>query len=136
MGDRAALQYGGFLMQRGRLFSQVESGIASADKTHKMAVKVEVRDGETIREAYRRLAKEVLHAYRRQWYKTRPGSYDKPSYRRHRREALRQRSVRGNVGGRTVYVELRGLYSRTAPFTHTRKRQKKRREMELDGDQE
>ena len=96
-----------------------ESGSASAVKTQEMTVKVEVRDGETIQEALRRLRHAVRHAHRRQWYKTRPGSYDKPSYRRRRQEVLRRRNMRRNrrPGYVTVYVGLTGLFAPTAPFT-------------------
>ena len=58
----------------------------------------------------------------------RVGSYDKPSYRRRRRETLRRRNVRAQKWGPgtsiTVYVGLSGLHSRQAPFTYPRKPQR------------
>ena len=89
----------------------------------KMTVKVEVREGEAIQEALRRLRHAVRHEYRRQWHKTRPGSYDKPSYRRRPQEALRRRNRRrcGRPGTTTVYVGLSELFARRAPFTYSRR---------------
>jgi ribosomal protein S21 len=91
-----------------------------------MTAKVEIRDGETIQEALRRFRHAVRHVHRRQWYKTRPGSYDKPSYRRRRKEVLRRRNMRRNglPGYVTVYVGLTGLFAPTAPFTYRRNKKK------------
>ena len=106
----------------------VHSGRSRTDQRQpkrrsKMTVKVEVREGEAIHEALRRLRHAVRHEYRRQWHKTRPGSYDKPSYRRRRQEALRRRNSRrcGGPGTITVYVGLTELFARRAPFTYSRK---------------
>lgn len=101
-------------------FSAVHEGDASADKTPWMTGKVEVRPGETISQALRRLHIEVRHATRRQLSKTRPGCYQKPSERRRLKERLRRRNVRsyalGGSGRNTVYLTLWQLHLRTFPF--------------------
>jgi ribosomal protein S21 len=53
-----------------------------------------VREGESLETALVRLRGKVNLAYRRQWSKTRPGAYEKPSYRRRKKESLRNRNAR------------------------------------------
>ncbi|WP_425267275.1 30S ribosomal protein S21 [Aeoliella straminimaris] len=77
-----------------------------------MPGRVEVREGESIQSAVRRLSLVVHRASRRPWYKSRPGCYLKPSERRRNKEALRKRNARRaehrQPGGPvTVYLSLR-----------------------------
>jgi ribosomal protein S21 len=85
-----------------------------------MSAKVELREGETIQQALRRLHNEVQFASRRQLYKTRPGYYQKPGDRRRLRSALQERnlrrSARGITGSATVYLSLKQLHMRVFPF--------------------
>jgi len=89
-----------------------------------MTVKVEVRDGETVWQALRRLRVVVRHAYQRKWHKTRIGSYDKPSYRRRRDKLLRKRNANSGTARRTLkmHIGLTSLHARCAPFTYRRQR--------------
>lgn len=82
-----------------------------------MAAKVVVREGECLACALRRFQKAVSQAYRRQFYKTRVGCYEKPSDRKRRQKrAGRRREVIRQVTGSDVplpiYIHLRGLHSR------------------------
>jgi ribosomal protein S21 len=93
-----------------------------------MSVRIEVREGEQIVAALRRLHAQIRHAYRRQWHKTRPGAYEKPSYRRRKRETLRNRNARlaGTAFRRspevraTVNLSLGLMYSREEAYQRKR----------------
>src|SRR5436190_14401769 len=76
-------------------FATCSLGAASAVKTPGMNGKVVVREGESVSRAIRRLAMMVRHATKRQFSKSRPGCYEKPSYLRRQKETLRQRNARG-----------------------------------------
>lgn len=95
---------------------------ASANKTLEMNGKVTVREGESIVAAFRRLNMIVRHATKRQFSKTRPGSYEKPSYLRRQKETLRKRNARGAKYRRlqetrnTVYLGLTQLFKKERPF--------------------
>jgi hypothetical protein len=81
-----------------------------------MPVRLEIREGESLAEALQRLRGAVFHSYKRQWHKTLPGCYEKPSYRRRQRRALdaRNRFLMSRTRGLryTVYFGLAGLLSR------------------------
>ena len=108
-----------------------------------MTVRIELRDGEAIQEALRRLRQACRHAYRREWHKTRPGAYHKPSDRKRRRESLRLRNVlrsrfRRSSSRVTVFLGLSGLHARGEPFEnadqryHRRARQRHRDLADVD----
>lgn len=93
-----------------------------------MTVKIWVREGESLPAALRRLQTKCRHAYRRQWSKTRPGAYEKPSYRRRKREGLRARNARAARWHRrisrqvrcTVFLVLRQLLAREEIYQRAR----------------
>lgn len=89
--------------------------MASALKTQAMP-KVHVREDESLKSALQRLRESVNSAYRRQFYKTRVGCYEKLSDRRRRqmRAAARRVQLRERFGpvDMTVYIGLRSLHSR------------------------
>ena len=93
-----------------------------------MPGRIELREGESVREALGRLRQVVRHAARRQWSKTRPGVYEKPSVRRRRKEATRVRNARRTGAQRqgytTVYLELGALLSRYEPFPDRNQRRR------------
>ncbi len=85
-----------------------------------------------LEDALRRFRHVVRHASRRQWYKTRPGCYEKTSDRSRRKEAMRMRSARCHsfFGRRirlTVYLTLAQLYSDSEPFKSRRRPTKKQK---------
>lgn len=93
-----------------------------------MSVRVKVREGEHIIAALKRLSAKVNHAYRRQWYKSRPGAYEKPSQRQRKADSLRNRNARlarlkllRRRSRATVFIAIRGLYSRKHPFPRERR---------------
>ena len=96
-------------------------------KTLVVPVKVVVREGEPLPSALWRLRMQARWAYRRQWSKTRPGAYEKPSYRRRKRESLRRRNAstvryHKRTGGRcTVYIGLPQLMSREEVYQRKRR---------------
>ena len=95
----------------------IPAGVALAVKTHLMAAKINVREGESLGDALQRFRKAVNHAYRRQFYKTRIGCYEKPSDRdrRRRRAGRRREKIRQQTGTHQsldVCIHLRGLHSR------------------------
>ena len=98
-----------------------------------MSVMVDVREGESLAEVLQRFQGTVYHAHKRQWYKTRPGCYEKPSYRRRQRKALDDRNRRRSGGGgaetsrTTIYIGLTWLLSRSRPF-HESKLLKRRQQ--------
>jgi ribosomal protein S21 len=85
-----------------------------------MPGRIVLREGESIEDALGRLRQVVRQASRRQWSKTRPGVYEKPSVRKRRKESTRLRNARRTGAQRqgytTVYLELRPLLSRYEPF--------------------
>jgi ribosomal protein S21 len=106
----------------------LSTGIASAVKTPGVSVRVEVREGEHILAALRRLNARIRHAYRRQWHKQRPGAYEKPSQRRRRAQRLRRRNARlaqmkvlPRRISATVNVGIGGLYAREHPLPWKRR---------------
>jgi len=95
----------------------IPAGTALAVKTPLMAAKITLRDGETLDHALQRFRKAVNQAYRRQFYKTRIGCYEKPSdrNRRRRRAGQRREQIRQQSGSHLsldVCIHLRGLHSR------------------------
>lgn len=82
-----------------------------------------VREGENLSDALVRLNHITRLTHRRQWYKTRPGAYEKPSQRRRKSESRRYRNAsrHGRPGVITIYIGLGGLFSREAPFPYKRK---------------
>ena len=98
-----------------------------------MPGRIEVRTNETIEQALRRLSNEVRHASRRKWYKTRPGSYEKLSDRRRRKECLRIRNARRHAWGvnlnstAAVYLTLRQLLSPFDPFAPVSRKERRAR---------
>jgi len=93
-----------------------------------MSVKVQIREGESLRSALQRLRTKIRHAYRRQWFRSRPGAFEKPSDRRRKRESLRNRNAR--LAARqtfrqaeercTVSLDLRRLFSREEAYQRKR----------------
>jgi ribosomal protein S21 len=86
-------------------------------KTHFMPARVVVRDGESLQSALLRFRKAVSNAYKRQFYKTRVGCYEKPSDRKRRSKRASERRVRirtqsGSDFDGTVYMRLKHLHSR------------------------
>ena len=85
-------------------------------KTHQMGVRIELRDGESIREALYRFRKMVFWARKRKSHKTRPGAYEKPSIKRRRREGLEflnaMRAEEYGRGSTNNNLGLGGLFSR------------------------
>lgn len=86
-------------------------------------MRVVVREGETLSEALRRFRTLTHVTHRREWYKTRPGAYEKPSQRRRKSESRRYRNARRQPrsGALTIYIGLSGLFSREDPFPYKRK---------------
>ena len=89
---------------------------------------MELREGETLASALQRLRGRVHHAYRRQWSKTRPGAYEKPSYRKRKRQSLRNRNAslakqhaqQSPAQRCTVFLGLGLLFSPAEPFQRKR----------------
>jgi ribosomal protein S21 len=85
-----------------------------------MPGRIEVQEGEHIASALRRFYFVVRHSTKRQWSKSRPGCYEKPSDLRRRKKATARRnayrSTMGRAGYNTVYLGLQQLMSSTDPF--------------------
>lgn len=94
-----------------------------------MPGRVVVREEETLREALRKFKIEVDQATRRQWSKTRPGHYVKPSDRRRLKAALQARNhrsaSRGRKGYSTIYLSPRQLFRRELHFSVPKKQQRR-----------
>ena len=92
-------------------------------------MQVIVREGENLSDALVRLNQITRLTHRRQWYKTRPGAYEKPSQRRRKSEARRYRNAsrHGTPGVITIYIGLSGLFSREEAFPWKRKQFNSRR---------
>jgi ribosomal protein S21 len=87
-----------------------------------MPGRIVVREDEDLQQALRRFRHVVRHASRRQWYKTRPGCYEKPSDRLRRKESVRRRNALRPQLGMTgsyasVYLTLTELLSPVEPFS-------------------
>jgi ribosomal protein S21 len=95
----------------------------SVSRTRRLEMRVIVREGEKLSDALWRFNRLTRLAHRRQWYKTRPGAYEKPSQRRRKSESRRARNARrhGRPGIITIYIGLGGLFSREEPFPWKRK---------------
>jgi ribosomal protein S21 len=71
-----------------------------------MSVRVEVRDGEEVQKALRRLARLAFQTQQRPWYKRSRGFYEKPSRLRHKR-AYVERLKHGPAGWfRPLYLRM------------------------------
>lgn len=58
-----------------------------------MSFRVEVKEGEDIRVAIRKLQQLTCNKFSRSWYKSRIGYYEKPSVLRRRKKLLRKRNL-------------------------------------------
>jgi ribosomal protein S21 len=97
-----------------------------------MPGRIVIREGENLQQALGRFSHVVRHASRRQWYKTRPGCYEKPSDRLRRKESVRRRNARRPLLGlsrsyTTVYLTLTGLLSPFEPFPARRQQRQRLR---------
>ncbi len=59
-----------------------------------MTIRVEIREGENLKEAVNKLHQRVNMMFGRAWYKSRIGYYEKPSERRRRKRNLRKRNLK------------------------------------------
>ncbi|WP_428304502.1 small ribosomal subunit protein bS21 [Lacipirellula sp.] len=96
-----------------------------------MPGRIEVQEGEHLSSALRRLYFAVRHSSKRQWSKSRPGCYEKPSDLRRRKQATSRRNARRHSSGRsgynTVYLGLSQLLAPTEPFAGQPSRKRKQR---------
>ena len=94
-----------------------------------LQMRVIVREGENLSDALVLLNQITRLTHRRQWYKTRPGAYEKPSQRRRKSESRRYRNARRQPGPGVIriYIGLGGLFSREEAFPWKRKPFKSRR---------
>jgi ribosomal protein S21 len=83
-----------------------------------MGSKVEVREGETVRNALHRLRRKVSGAFSRSWYKSRVGYYEKPSTRKRRKQGTAEINRRGapGLGKLKMKMGLTWLYQRKRPW--------------------
>ena len=89
--------------------------------------KVIVHDGESLHSAIKRFRKSVHYAYRRRFYKTRVGYYEKPSDRKRRAKRASRRRIRlrqrSGPSDYIYYIGLHGLHSRGEGPFRTREKQ-------------
>jgi ribosomal protein S21 len=73
-----------------------------------MGSKVEVREGETVQAALRRLRQHVKGSeqFSRSWYKSRVGYYEKPSVKNRRKQRIAWINQRSNPGTRPLKMKM------------------------------
>ncbi|WP_197529018.1 bS21 family ribosomal protein [Aeoliella mucimassa] len=91
-----------------------------------MPGRIVVREGELLPDALRRFRRVVHRSTRRQWSKTRPGHYMKPSELARNKRALSRRNAwlaaHGYDGYNTVYLTMQHLMAREPPFKRGRRK--------------
>ena len=83
-----------------------------------MGSRVEVREGETIRDALHRLRRKVSQQFSRSWYKSRVGYYEKPSARKRRKQGTAAINSRSGPDLKPLKMKmgLVWLYKRKRPW--------------------
>ena len=79
-----------------------------------MPVRVEIRQGEDLFLALRRLAEAVDRCYGRPWTKRRFGYYEKPSILRRKKARMRRRQLQAG-GGLKLHIRMEAQFNRTGP---------------------